>query len=124
MSIEKFIRKVCVQTAVYWPAPTADGYGGMSYGEAVELKPPNGVRWDDVAEVLSDGKGKQIVSKAKVLTSADVQEQGMLYLGGLADLTEDEKADPRLVERAFEIKRFDRVPMVMSDEIFIRTAYL
>lgn len=124
MGIEKFIRKVCVQTAVYWPAPEPDGFGGMAYGAAQELTPPNGVRWDDTAEVISDNQGKEIISRARILTPADLQEQGMIWLGALADLTDEQKADPRLVDGAQEIRRFDRVPMVMSDSIFIKTAYI
>ncbi len=125
MGIHKFIQKVCVQTAVYWPSPTPDGYGGMSYGTPVELKPPNnGVRWDEQAEVLSDNQGKEMISKARVLTPNDLDEQGMLFLGTLDELSTAQKADPRLVEGAFEIRRFDRVPMVMSTDVFVRTAYL
>ncbi len=120
MGIEKFIRKVCVQVAVYWPSPEPDGYGGMSYDDPEEVA----VRWDDTTEVVTSSEGKEIVSRAKILTPHDLEEQGRLYLGRLTDLTDDQRNDPQLVEKAYEIKRFDRVPMVMSDEVFIRTAYL
>ncbi len=125
MGIHKFIQKVCVQTAVYWGAPVADGYGGMTYGEPIELSPPtNGVRWRERVEVITDAAGNEIVSKAGILTPSDLDEQGVLWLGALNALTEAQKTDPRLVVGAYTIKRFDRTPLFRSTDKFVRMAYL
>ncbi len=120
MGIEKFIASVCVQTAVYWGAPVADGYGGMTYGDPEEVS----VRWHERVEVVTDAAGNEIVSKAEILTPSDLEEQGVLWLGALDDLTTAQKADPRLVSGAYTIKRFDRTPLFRSTDKFVRMAYL
>jgi len=125
----KFVKKVCVQTAVYWAAPEADGYGGMSFSDPVELTPPtNGVRWDEKVQLILDkgttDTGKEIISNAVVLLNQDVVEQGYLYLGSLDDLDSGEQDDPLTVEGAWEIKQVEKIPLFRSTDEFIRKAYL
>lgn len=126
-SIEKFIKKVCVQTAVYWGNPKPDGMGGTEYDDPVEVK----VRWDDVTEVIKDGQGKDINSRAKILTPVDFQEQGYLFLGRLEDIPEEAwltyrgaTIHPNQIPGAFEIISFEKIPMIMSTTVFVRIAYL
>ena len=73
--IIKFIKKVTAQTAVYWAAPSADGFGGISFSDPVELTPPNGVRWDEKVQLVLDkgarATGKEVVSNAQVLRSEE-----------------------------------------------------
>ena len=118
--IEKFIRKVCVQTAVYWGNPVPDGFGGMTYDDPKEIK----VRWDDTINVIKDNSGKEVTSKAKVLTPIDLDEQGYLFLGILSDLSDQDLNQPNAISKAFEIIRADRTPMIMSTDVFVRTVYL
>lgn len=118
--IEKFIKKVTVQTAVYWSCPTNDGYGGFTFADPVEIP----VRWEDRTEVITAGDGSQYVSKAKILVTQDVDEGGYLYLGSLSDLTEAQKTDPTRLPTAWKIRRFDKVPMIFKTDEFVRTAYI
>lgn len=129
MGIDKFISKVCVQTAVYWGSPTNDGYGQKTYADPVELEPPNGVRWDSIVQKgIDKGEiktGEFETSNAKVLLVQDVEVKGWLYLGSLDDF--DSTVDtnkPETIDGAYEIKKFEKIPMVKSTTIFIRTAYL
>lgn len=118
--IEKFIRKVCVQTAVYWEFDVADGFGGNTFKDPVEVS----VRWEDKVELLRDETGKEIVSRATILTPIDLKVQSILWLGTLEDLTESQKEDPLSVQGAGPILKFDRVPMIFSTTVFVKTAYL
>lgn len=118
--IIKFIKSVCVQTAVYWQPGQADGFGQIVFPSPVEVD----VRWDDVAEVISDGKGKEIVSKAQIMTPTMLKEQGYLFLGELSDLNSEQVENPVLVNKAYEIKRVDKAPLFRSTDEFVITVYL
>lgn len=120
MGIEKFIASVCVQTAVYWASPTPDGYGGYTFTDPAEIT----CRWEDKAELITDGKGNQIISKAQLLVTHDLDDEGYLYLGSLGDLTAGEQADPLTIEHAYQIKGISKVPMIKSTDEFVRTVYL
>ena len=144
MSIQKFIEKVCVQTAVYWGDPTPDGYGGKTYSDPVEIP----CRWEDTLEVIKDKRGEEIICKAKVLVTQDLEEGGMLCLGTLEDLgivvtggnvvmgglgignivlaglAKIKKSHPEDVEDAYEITMVEKIPMIRSTSEYVRTVYL
>ncbi len=120
MGIEQTIQRFTVQTAVYWAPGTPDGYGGRNWVAPVEIA----CRWEDKAIRITEPNGEEIISRAKILVTQDVLEQGMLYLGTLADLSPSEEADPKTVDKAFTIRRFDKLPMVKKTDEFVRTAYL
>lgn len=111
--------KFLKQTACYWGAPVNDGYGGFSWAAPIEIP----VRWTDSTQVVSDGKGNQIVCKSVVMVAVDLQELGMLYLGTLDDLDSAEEDDPASVDGCYQIKRFDRIPTIKGTT-FLRVAYL
>ena len=123
MGIEDLIARFCVQTAVYWGTPVADGYGGKTFADPVEIS----CRWEDRVEKIStittSKLGEEIISKAQVFTTQDVEELGWLFLGDLDDLDSDEEADPMTVDGAYEIKRFDKTPAMRSTTEFSRVAY-
>ena len=120
MSIESFIKTVCVEDAVYWGAPQPDGYGGYEFDPPVEIK----CRWDGKREVFIDAQGRETVSKAKILVTQDLQEEGYLYLGKLSDLSTAQKADPKLVGNACLIRGFEKTPMIKSTTVFVRTVFV
>jgi hypothetical protein len=120
MGIEKLVRKFCVQTAVYWGNPLPDGYGKLSFDPPVEIS----CRWEDTTKVVTGANGEQIVCRAIILVTQDLDEGGMLYLGALDDISSTQETNPYLISNAYSIKRFDKVPAVKSTTEFVRTAYL
>ena len=114
-----FIDSFLKQTAVYWPSPSRDGYGKLSFGTAVEID----VRWEDMHSLILNNDGKEELSKAEVFVDTDVEVDGYLYLGELSDLSVAEKADPQLKSTAFPIKAYDKVPDISGTD-FVRTAWL
>ncbi|NCB26611.1 MAG: hypothetical protein EOM62_14225, partial [Bacteroidia bacterium] len=123
--IIRFIKKVCVQTAVYWPAPVTDGFGGMTYGTAVEIK----CRWTDKVQVVKWQSAyvptsNEFISYAEVLVVDDVVLQGVLWLGELDDLSTAQKSSPLTILGAREIKTFERIPLFRSSTEFVKKVYL
>lgn len=116
----KFVESVCVQTAVYWGSPEPDGYGGKNYTDPVEIA----CRWDDVTKVVTTSDGREVVSKASILLTQDVDEGGLLLLGTLDDLDSADEYSPEGLETAREILRFDKTPLFQSATEFVRKAFL
>jgi len=119
MSIEKFIKTVCVQDAVYWGSPTADAYGGYAFADPVEVK----VRWEEKNELIIDAEGKETMSMAQVLVTQDMDLGGYLYLGTLDELSSN-PSNPLQEGGAWEIKQFSKTPMIKATNDFVRKVYL
>lgn len=117
MSIQKVVERFCVQTAVYWGNPVNNGVR-IVYDTPVEIA----CRWSPKVQVMTDGKGKEFISRAHVLLTADVNEDGFLYLGTLSDLDSD--PNPLEVSRAFRIRLFGYTFMPRSTTDRVRVAYL
>lgn len=118
--IIKFVESVCVQTAVYWGAPEPDGYGGTTYGDPIEID----CRWDDSTKLIRNNNGEEIASKAEVLVTQDLDNEGYLYLGSLDDLDSDQLDSPEDVKGAYKIQRIDKNPLFRSSSEFVRMVYL
>lgn len=124
--IEKVEQRFCVQTAVYWGNPQLDGYGGYTFDDPIELKPPNnGVRWDQKSRLEFSLKGDVITAMAQVLVLQDVDELGYMYLGTLSDFESGQDlSNPIEIEGAYVIRRFDKIPMVRKTDEFVRIVWL
>ena len=126
MGKDKFIQKFCVQTAVYWGTPVQGGYGAKTFADPVDIS----VRWDGITQVITDartgaGKGKEITSTVQVLLYQNMDVEGYLYLGSVDDFDSDvDTANPKTIDGAYEIKKFEKRPFVKSTSDFVRTAYL
>ena len=128
MSIESFISKVCVQTCVYWANPVNNGTGHFTFDYPVEIP----CRWESSEKVMTDANGKQFTCRAQVLVTQDLTIGGYLMLGTLADLDEigklnrryDAKAEPLKVTTAYEIKQFDKTPMIKKTDVFVRKVFV
>ena len=123
MGMEGFISRLCVQTAVYWGSPTNDGYGGKTFADPVEIS----CRWENIIQNIDRvgaRLGEEVVSEAQVYVTEDVEEMGYLYLGDLDDLDSDEEADPKTIEKAYPIRKFEKIPAIRSTNEFLRKAYL
>jgi len=119
-----YITWPCNQKAVYWP-PGSDETGGQDfndygqplYSTAVEID----CRWDDVSEEILLPNGDRVMSRAIVIVDREVKIAGVLWLGNIADVTDED--DPKLNDNAFEIRRVDKNPNIDADEMLVR-AYL
>lgn len=118
MSITSFIKKVCVQDAIYWEYDGPDGMGGAEFKDPVEIK----VRWDEGTEIVSDSDGREFVSNAQVIVTRDIKEQSYLCLGLLDSLPKN--PEPRNTDGAYEIKSMDRHPLFKSKTMDVFIAYL
>ena len=117
MSITSFIKKVCVQTAVYWGNPQNDGYGGTTFDYPVEIK----CRWEDKERIQYSNMGKELHQKGEALITQDVDIQGWLYLGTLDDFDSSvDETDPLHVDGAYQIIAIDKIPLIKSTTEFVR----
>lgn len=94
------------QTAVYWGSPVRGGMGGFSHADPVEID----CRWEDRQETFVDAKGQKQVSRSVVYLDQDVVRDGYLYLGDLDDLSSAEEGEPTLVDEAYLIRAFRKIP--------------
>jgi hypothetical protein len=106
-----FLKRISFETVTYWGAPAADGYGGYTFATPVQID----CRWEDRAEIITDTRGKEIVSKAVIFVTEDLDEGGYLFRGTSV------ATDPRGL--GDEIKRFDKIPSVGGANN-LRVAYL
>ncbi len=116
-SIEKFIKTICVQPAIYWGNPQPDGFGKYEFDAPVQIY----VRWDDKNQVVTDKNGKEVLSNAEIMVTQDLDELGMLLLGELGDL--DSTADP-YESGAVTIMSKTKIPMIKSKTDFVRKVYI
>jgi len=120
--IEKFIAKVCVQDAVYWGNPVATGTGTVTFDPPIAIK----VRWDDLLEqnkvIASHKEDEQ--DRAVILTTSDLDVGGMIMLGTLVDILPYDTTKPYNIPNTFEIRKWEKNPMVKSSTIFVRKYYL
>jgi len=126
MSIAQIVARRLPQTAVYWGSPVSDGHGGFTYADPVEIV----CRWEEMIQLVTDAKGKEVTSRATVFVSQDVDEEGVLYLGTLdslddyLDSSSGSYINPKDVDGAYEIKKFDKIPELNSAANFLRVVYL
>ena len=125
MGILTFIKKICVQTAVYWGNPVNNGSGGFTFDTPREIK----CRWSDKTRVVYSNLGNEIIAKTEVIVIEDLDFQGWLYLGYLQDLEDPDNnyalpTNPIEVEGAFPIIAVDEEPLIKSKTEFVRTIFL
>lgn len=118
--IENVVKKFTVQTCVYWGNPVEDGYGGFTFDAAVEIA----CRWDEKQELKVGFDGNEFHSQAVVLVNIDVDRQGYLFNGTLADLAAYNTSKPKGIPFAFIIQQFEKIPAPRKNDDFVRTAFL
>ena len=120
MNIEAYMKMACKQTAVYWGTPVLVADASFTFAAPVEIA----CLWKEKITVITDKNGKEVVSKASVDVTQDLDDEGMLFFGELIDLTVAEKADPKTVPNAYEIMLFLKIPSLQHVTKFKRTAML
>lgn len=118
------------QMAVYWAPAGRDDFNQVVYAAPVEIR----VRWTDTVDIFVNAKGVQQQGKARVECGDDLKIQGVLMLGPnkgidphpLTGMSDAQKADPFKNTGAWEIARFDNLPLmtVKTAADFYRVAYL
>lgn len=122
MSIANLMTRHCVQTAVYWGSPQEDGYGGKTYAAPVEIL----CRWEGKEQLVKgwDAKGNTFDYIGIVYVLRDLDKEGVLFLGTLADVTVEMTTNPLVNDNAYTIKQFEKLPALGSTTEFVRSAYL
>lgn len=113
----RILTKILEMDAVYWPPNGQDEFGTPAFGSPIDLK----VRWEDVTETFMNAKGEAKTSKSKVYVGQDVQEEGALWLGTVATLTNPTK--PFAQPNAWQISAFSKIPTLNAKQ-FLRIAWL
>jgi hypothetical protein len=125
MGIGNSIKRVCRQNAVYWGNPKNDGEGGFTYDTPIQIK----CRWEDRNETFVTPLGEQAVSKSVVYILQKVDQDGYLFLGTLDELYDEAESsgallDPKVIEGAYLIKRFDKIPAINPSDGYLQKAFL
>jgi len=101
------------QTATYWEPASINKFGEQTFETPALIN----VRWEEKTEMFLDrDTGKELMSKSVVYMPVDVEENGFLYLGTTA-------LQPSAKDKAFRIKRFDKIPSLKGNK-YIRKAWL
>jgi hypothetical protein len=127
MGIINIITKNCAQPAVYWGGPVNDGYGGKSFDDPIQIY----CRWENKSQLIRLDDGNEISSRAIVYVLQDLDVEGVLCLGSLADLNLDDADDssaawddPMKIDGAQIIKKFEKSPVLGSTTEFYYKAWL
>jgi hypothetical protein len=111
---------------VYWGNPQRNGTGGLTFDSPVEIS----CRWDEKQELKIGYDHNKFSSQAVVLVNQDLDRRGFLCNSSLSDLQTEATANgwdidnPLEIPTAFIIQQFEKIPMVRSNNDFVRTAYL
>jgi len=124
MGFQDVISRHFVQTVVYWGNPENDGYGGYTYDEPVEVN----CRLENVSQLTRDAviqPGDEFLSRAVIYVNQDLEVGGLIYIGSLDDLDSEEASNPKSsTKQIYEIRRFEKNPVLGSSTQFLRRAFL
>lgn len=120
MSIDRYMKRMVKQTALYWGAPTPITGGKFTFPDPVEIT----VRWHEKSELLRTNDGREITSRAVVYPTQELTDKGMLFLGDLDDISSGQEVDPTKVKEAYEIIKFDKTPSLNRKNTYTYKAYI
>lgn len=109
-----FQSRLLKQQAVYWPPLGENADGTMEYGESVEIK----CLWIDMQMEYINAKGDKTVSKSLILVDRDLETGGMIWLGKLQDLADQD--EPNKNKGATIIEGWNKIPVPPSLKKFTR----
>lgn len=118
--MQSFISAIFNQTLVLWNTPVNNGYNALTYATPIEIKG----RWENKSELLHVGNTELGASTAQVYTMENVKKGNWVYLGSLTDLTEEQKANPKLLEEAYEVKEVQEYTKLRSTAVLYRKVSL
>jgi len=123
--IENVVKLFTKQKCTYWGNPVSDGKGGYTFDAAVEIN----CRWDDRQEIRDYYEGNKFTSQSTVMVEIDIKRGSYLGLGTLASFQTIATANgysmtnPVDFPEVFIVIQFDKIPMAMKDDDFVRIAY-
>lgn len=82
------------QDATYWAPALNDGLGGATFAAPVPIR----CRWQDVAELFRDARGRELTSSAVVYADRELAVRGYLAPGDHAE------GDPRDAPDTWEVR--------------------
>jgi hypothetical protein len=97
------------QDATYWAPGTNDGNGDLDFSGVVPVAVV--CRWQEDTELFIDSNGQEFRSNAVVYTTTPVKLRGYLALGTYTE------ADPRDVEKAYEIRKVIETPSLRNYQV-------
>lgn len=124
--IANVVKRFTAQKCVYWGNPVDNRKGGWTYDAPAEID----CRWDEKQEFIVGFDGNKYSSQATILVNIDLDRQGYMWLGTLAELNAvatDKGYDinkPIEFPDAFIIIQFAKIPAPRKDDDFARIAYL
>lgn len=118
MSILSFVKRVCVQDAVYWAPPVNDGFNN-AYPTPVAIK----CRWEGTDKMVTTDMGRQYICAFEIISPTECKVGGLLGLIDLDTLSVDQKANPKNYPEFPEIKKVDKTPLFRSTNKFVYTYY-
>lgn len=117
------ITRMRKQICVYWPPAgdqsgqaDFDAMGNRLWGTPYEMT----CRWSFKRENILMDNGVTYQTRAKVFTQYDVRPGGVLYLGRLTAVDQD---NPKSNDGAWEVVAFEKIPNFKATE-FLRKAFL
>lgn len=113
------LQRIMKQTCVYWSTDSdrADKFGNPISAAPIEIP----CRWEDGIDNPVYADESRILADTRVFVGQDVDVDGFLLLGTLADV--QDMNDPKQNPKAFRIKKFDKTPNLRATD-FVRIAYL
>ena len=108
-----YIQRNLAQTATLWNSPTRDVFGNLTAWTKVSIK----VRWEDRTDLFIDSSGNEVRARARVYLDRDVALGDYLFLGTSTG------ADPLVVDDAYQVRDFKKIPNLAGD-MFERRVFL
>lgn len=116
--MSNYLTKNLKQTCLYWGNSVADGYGGYTFDDPIEID----CRWEDLQELFIDSTGNEAKSLAVVFLDRDVVSGEYLMLGDLDDLSSS-SAEPDQESNAKQIRSFKKIPNIKGTD-YLRKVWL
>jgi len=122
MSIESYIASLCLQKAVYWGAPTNDGYGQFTFSPGIEID----CRWENKEQIVAQEMEKAVIFRSIIYVLQDLDTDGLLWLGTADAVGVAAIANPYTMTAGglMIVKRFEKTPSIRDVDQFLRKAFL
>lgn len=105
-------KRVMKQTAVLWVAEAPDDFGKPTYATPVAID----CRWTVKNVEFIGANNERELSRAVVVVDRDITLGSMLFLGAIADLTDEN--NPIENDGAWEVRQFGSTPDLKAKKFY------